>query len=67
MKKNEHNLWEITGLAFTSRTYWSQVAAYMQNPQPKPLTKEEKEEKSVSDNVFRACLLYTSDAADDTR
>ena len=26
----------------------------MQNPQPKPLTKEEKEEKSVSDNVFRA-------------
>ena len=53
-EKNEHNLWEITGLAFTSRTYWSQVAAYMQNPQPKPLTKEEKEEKSVSDNVFRA-------------
>lgn len=52
--KQEHNLWELTGSAFTSRSAWPKVAAYMQKPQPKPLTKAEKEEQIISTNVFQA-------------
>lgn len=52
--KQEHNLWELTGAAFVSRSVWPVVAAYMQKPRPKPLTKEEKDEQVISANVFMA-------------
>ena len=51
-----HNLWEITGTALTSRSYWPQVAVYMQNPNPQPLTDDEKVENLISSNVFKAIV-----------
>ena len=52
--EQEHNLWELTGSAFTGRSAWPKVASYMQRPRPKPLTKAEKEEQIISANVFTA-------------
>lgn len=49
-----HNLWELTGRAFTSRALWPRVAHYIKHPDPKGATPEEEKENLYSTNTFLA-------------
>lgn len=50
----QHNLWELTGLAFTSRALWPKVAHYIKHPNPQKLTPEEEQEELYSVQTFLA-------------
>lgn len=49
-----HNLWELTGRAFTSRALWPRVAYYIKHPNPQKMTPEEEKETLYSTTTFLA-------------